>query len=203
MTKETDEEARYKRRMQRTKEAIDKKVAAATEERGIVIVLTGPGKGKSSSGFGNVIRCLGHGFKAGVVQFIKGTWDCGERNFLEDAIPGLEFHVMGTGFTWETQDLKKDRDAAIEAWQHAKSLLQNPDLRLVLFDELTYVINYGHVSVEDVIDALKNRPKDQTVIITGRGAPAALMNYADTVSEIKSVKHAFDGGVKAQKGIDY
>ena len=203
MTKETDEEVRYKKRMQRRKEAIDKKVAAATEERGIVIILTGPGKGKSSSGFGNVIRCLGHGFKAGVVQFIKGTWDCGERNFLEAGVPGLEFHVMGTGFTWETQDLEKDKAAALEAWRHAEALLNNPDIRLVLFDELTYVINYGHIPVEDVIHALENRPKDQSVIITGRGAPTPLLKFADTVSEIKDVKHAFRGGIKAQKGIDF
>lgn len=188
--------------MQRHKASIDKKVAKAKEERGVTIVLTGPGKGKSSSGFGTVIRALGHGYKVGVVQFIKGTWECGERNFLEKQ-ENVEFHVMGTGFTWETQDAERDRTAAAAAWEHAKKLLQDDSLHVVLLDELSYAIGYKWLSADEVIEALKHRPKMQSVIITGRGATRSLRDYADTVSEIKAEKHAFQAGVKAAKGIEW
>ncbi len=197
-----DKAEKHKIKMQKHKESIDKKVAQATEERGVVIVLTGTGKGKSSSGFGTVIRALGHGYKVGIVQFIKGTWECGERNFLESQ-PNVEYHVMGTGFTWETQDADRDQEAAAQAWEKAKKLLQDESLHLVLLDELSYAIGYKWLTAEEVIDALKQRPKMQTVIITGRGATRELKNYADTVSEIKAEKHAFQAGVKAQKGIEW
>lgn len=197
-----DKAEKHKMKMQKQKESIDKKVAQATEERGVVIVLTGTGKGKSSSGFGTVIRALGHGYKVGIVQFIKGTWECGERNFLENQ-PNVEYHVMGTGFTWETQDAERDKEAAAIAWESAKKLLQDDSLHLVLLDELSYAIGYKWLTADEVIDALRQRPKMQSVIITGRGATRALKDYADTVSEIKAEKHAFQAGVKARKGIEW
>ncbi|MDE1464901.1 cob(I)yrinic acid a,c-diamide adenosyltransferase [Spartinivicinus poritis] len=201
MTQTDKEKARYQARMAKKKAHIDQKVAEATEERGIIIILTGNGKGKSTAGFGNVARCVGHGFKAGVIQFIKGTWACGERDLLEQH--GVEFHVMATGFTWDTQDKEKDTAAAQAVWQSGKTMLTNPELRLVLLDELTYMIRYSYLDENEVITTLQNRPKQQSVIITGRGCPKALIELADTVSEIKPVKHAFDVGIKAQQGIDW
>ena len=192
---------KYKKRMQRKKEHIDKKVAEANEERGIVILITGNGKGKSTSGFGTVLRCVGHGLKAGVAQFIKGQWDCGERNVLEKL--GVEFHVMATGFTWDTQNKELDTKAAQAVWTETRKMLSNPDLTLVLLDELTYIARYGYIDTDEIINALKNRPKMQTVIITGRGCPKALADIADTISEIKDERHAYNAGVKAQKGIDW
>ncbi len=188
--------------MQQRKEIVDAKVAGATEDRGVVIVLTGDGKGKSSSGFGTVIRCLGHGYKVGVVQFIKGTWACGERSFLE-AVPGIEFYVMGTGFTWETQDAELDRQAAEKVWEQCEHLFRDPQVRLVLLDELTYILNYKYLDKDKVTEAIRNRPPQQSVIITGRGAKKYLLDLADTVSEVKAVKHAFNSGIKAQKGVEW
>lgn len=198
-----DRAARHKVRMQRKKEIIDAKVAKATIERGIVILLSGNGKGKSSSAFGTLIRCIGHGYRAGVVQFIKGTWDCGERNFIQKLCPEVPFHVMGTGFTWETQDQERDKKAAEAAWEEAEKLLKDESLRLVVFDEITYVLRYKYLDLERVLEAIRNRPKDMTVIVTGRGAPKELEELADTVSEVRDVKHAFRAGIKAQKGIEW
>ncbi|MCL6271786.1 cob(I)yrinic acid a,c-diamide adenosyltransferase [Sansalvadorimonas sp. 2012CJ34-2] len=192
---------KYKQRMQRKKEHIDKKIAEANEERGIIILITGNGKGKSTSGFGTVLRCVGHGLKAGVAQFIKGKWDCGERNILEKL--GVDFHVMGTGFTWDTQNKELDTQAAQEVWQETRKMLSNPELTLVLLDELTYIARYGYIDTDEIIEALNNRPKMQSVIITGRGCPQPLTDIADTISEIKDVRHAYNSGVKAQKGIDW
>lgn len=198
-----EEEKRHQQRMQKKKALIDAKVAKATEERGVLIVLSGPGKGKSSSGFGTVIRCIGHGYKAAVVQFIKGTWDCGERNFLQQRCPEVPFIVMGSGFTWETQSRERDREAAQQAWQQTKTLLSDASLHLVLLDELTYILKYGYIDTEEVYEALRNRPREQSVIITGRGAPPALKELADTVSMIDDKKHAFRAGIKARKGVEY
>lgn len=198
-----EEEKRHQQRMQKKKALIDAKVAQATEERGVLIVLSGPGKGKSSSGFGTVIRCIGHGYKAAVVQFIKGTWDCGERNFLQQRCPEVPFIVMGSGFTWETQSRERDREAAQQAWQQTKTLLSDASLHLVLLDELTYILKYGYIDAEEVYEALRNRPREQSVIITGRGAPPALKELADTVSMIDDKKHAFRAGIKARKGVEY
>lgn len=198
-----EEEKRHQQRMQKKKALIDAKVAKATEERGVLIVLSGPGKGKSSSGFGTVIRCIGHGYKAAVVQFIKGTWDCGERNFLQQRCPEVPFIVMGSGFTWETQSRERDREAAQQAWQQTKILLSDASLHLVLLDELTYILKYGYIDAEEVYEALRNRPREQSVIITGRGAPPALKELADTVSMIDDKKHAFRAGIKARKGVEY
>ena len=196
----TDERnERHKKAMARRKAIVDEKIALATEERGVLIVLTGNGKGKSSSGFGTVIRCLGHGYKAGIVQFIKGTWDCGERDFIQQRCPEVPFHIMGSGFTWETQDRERDIEAAAQAWEQAEQLLQDESLHLVLLDELTYVLKYGWVSQE----ALQNRPREQSVIVTGRAASAALREIADTVSEVTDEKHAFRAGIKARKGVEW
>ncbi|MGI2015946.1 cob(I)yrinic acid a,c-diamide adenosyltransferase [Shewanella oncorhynchi] len=192
---------RHKARQQKVKAGVDAKIAAAQEEKGILLVLTGNGKGKSTSGFGTVARAVGHGKKAAVVQFIKGTWECGERNLLEGA--GVEFHVMGTGFTWETQDKEKDTAAAILAWEAAEKLLQDESIDCVMLDELTYMVSYHYLDVERVLSALKNRPPMQHVIITGRACHRAIIELADTVSEVQPLKHAFEAGIKAQQGFDY
>ncbi len=192
---------RHQARQQRLKEQVDARIAAAQEERGLLIVITGDGKGKSTSGFGTVCRAVGHGLKAAVIQFIKGNWACGERTLLESA--GVNFDVMATGFTWETQDRSADMQAAQAVWQQAKLRLQDPSLDLVLLDELTYMVAYGYLELDDVLEALVSRPPMQHVVITGRGCHRALLELADTVSEVKNVKHAFDAGVKAQQGIDW
>jgi cob(I)alamin adenosyltransferase len=192
---------RHKARQQKVKVGVDAKIAAAQDEKGILLVLTGNGKGKSTSGFGSVTRAVGHGHKAAVVQFIKGTWACGERNLLEGA--GVPFHVMGTGFTWETQDKEKDTQAAMEAWLEAKKLLKDESINMVLLDELTYMVSYHYIELERVLTALRNRPAMQHVIITGRACHRDIIELADTVSEIVPIKHAFNDGIKAQLGFDY
>jgi cob(I)alamin adenosyltransferase len=188
-------------RMQRTKERVEEKIEAAQEERGLFIVITGNGKGKSTSGFGTIARAVGHGLNTAVVQYIKGTWACGERKLLENA--GTEFHVMNTGFTWNTQDKEKDTAAAQKVWQESKRLLNDKNIDVVLLDELTYMVTYKYIDLDEVISAIKNRPTMQHVIITGRSCHRALIELADTVSEVQSIKHAFEAGVKAQKGIDW
>lgn len=192
---------RHKARQQKLKAGVDAKIAAAQDEKGILLVLTGNGKGKSTSGFGTVARAVGHGKKAAVVQFIKGTWECGERNLLEGA--GVSFHVMGTGFTWETQDKEKDTAAALVAWEAAEALLQDESIDCLMLDELTYMVSYHYLDVERVLTALKNRPPMQHVIITGRACHRAIIELADTVSEVQPIKHAFEAGIKAQPGFDY
>ncbi|WP_394147318.1 cob(I)yrinic acid a,c-diamide adenosyltransferase [Shewanella atlantica] len=204
MTEKNSEEIkaeRHKARQQKLKDGVDAKIAKAQEEKGILLVLTGNGKGKSTSGFGTLARAVGHGKKAAVVQFIKGNWECGERTLLEGA--GVEFHVMATGFTWETQDREKDTAAAMEAWTAAEKLLQDESLDCIMLDELTYMVSYHYLDVDRVIEALKKRPPMQHVIITGRACHRAIIDLADTVSEVKPIKHAFDSGVKAQPGFDY
>ncbi len=201
MEDNSERQQRYQARQQRLKEKVDARIAAAQDERGLMIVITGDGKGKSTSGFGTVTRAVGHGLNAGVVQFIKGTWECGERALLQKV--GVEFHIMATGFTWETQNREKDQLAAQGVWQEAKRMLASDDYDVVLLDELTYMVAYHYLDVDDVVTALTNRPLHQHVIITGRGCHRALLEIADTVSEIKNVKHAFDSGIKAQKGIDW
>lgn len=192
---------RHKERQQRVKATVDAKIAAAQEEKGILLVLTGNGKGKSTSGFGTIARSVGHGKKAAVVQFIKGNWECGERTLLEGA--GVDFHVMGTGFTWETQDRDKDTQAAESAWEAAEALLKDESIDCLMLDELTYMVSYHYLDVERVVEALKNRPKMQHVIVTGRACHRAIVELADTVSEVQPIKHAFDNGIKAQPGFDY
>ncbi|NUW58249.1 cob(I)yrinic acid a,c-diamide adenosyltransferase [Cronobacter muytjensii] len=192
---------RYQQRQQRVKEKVEARVAAAQEERGIVIVFTGNGKGKTTAAFGTATRAVGHGKKAAVVQFIKGDWPNGERNLLEPH--GVEFQVMATGFTWDTQNRESDTAACQAVWQHGKRMLADASLDLVILDELTYMVAYDYLALEEVLTALRERPAHQTVIITGRGCHRDILEYADTVSELRPVKHAFDAGIKAQIGIDY
>ncbi len=194
-------EERHQQRQQRLKEKVDARIAGAREERGIVIVFTGNGKGKTTAGFGTVTRAVGHGMRAGVIQFIKGQWPNGERNLLE--AHGVEFQVMATGFTWNTQNRVTDRAAAQEVWQHGLRMLADETLDVVLLDELTYMVTYDYIDLSEVIEALQRRPPNQTVIITGRACHRELLDLADTVSELRPVKHAFDAGIKAQQGIDW
>ncbi|MEK0159322.1 cob(I)yrinic acid a,c-diamide adenosyltransferase [Pseudoalteromonas piscicida] len=197
----SEQQDKHQQRQQKVKQQVDEKIAAAQQEQGILQVITGNGKGKSTSGFGTVARCVGHGMNAAVVQFIKGTWDCGERNLLEKV--GVPFAVMKTGFTWETQNRETDTAAAQTTWQQAKVWLQDESIDLVLLDEITYMLSYDYLDLDEVITALENRPTMQSVIVTGRGAHRRLTELADTVSEVRNVKHAFEAGIKAQKGFDY
>ena len=192
---------RYRERQQQLKDKVDARVAAAQDERGIVMVFTGNGKGKTTAAFGTATRAVGHGKKVGVIQFIKGTWPNGERNLLEPH--GVEFQVMATGFTWNTQDRDSDTAACLAVWEHARRMLADDQLDLVLLDELTYMVAYDYLPLESVLSALRERPAHQSVIITGRGCHRDIIELADTVSELRPVKHAFDAGIKAQMGIDY
>ncbi|MBC5395950.1 cob(I)yrinic acid a,c-diamide adenosyltransferase [Klebsiella pneumoniae] len=192
---------RYRERQQRLKDKVDARVAAAQDERGIVMVFTGNGKGKTTAAFGTATRAVGHGKKVGVIQFIKGTWPNGERNLLEPH--GVEFQVMATGFTWNTLDRDSDTAACLAVWEHARRMLADDQLDLVLLDELTYMVAYDYLPLESVLSALRERPAHQSVIITGRGCHRDIIELADTVSELRPVKHAFDAGIKAQMGIDY
>ncbi|MBE3767832.1 cob(I)yrinic acid a,c-diamide adenosyltransferase [Vibrio parahaemolyticus] len=201
MSIEENKEARHKARQQKVKEQVDAKIAAAQKEKGLLLIITGNGKGKSTSGFGTIARAVGHGLTCSVAQFIKGTWDNGERNLLEKL--GVEFQVMATGFTWETQNKTADTEAAQLVWKECKRMLQDDSINVILFDELTYMVSYGYIDLDEVVEALNNRPKMQSVVITGRGAHRTLIEMADTVSEVKNVKHAFESGVKALKGVDW
>lgn len=198
---DTDLASKHKARMQKLKAKVDSRIDDATDEKGLLIVITGNGKGKSTSGFGTVARAVGHGLNAAVAQFIKGTWACGERQLLENA--GVTFSVMGTGFTWNTQDKEKDIAAAKAVWIKCKTLLKDPNIDLVLLDEMTYMLSYKYLDLDEVIEVITSRPKHQHVIITGRACHKAIIDLADTVSEVQSIKHAFDNGIKAQKGIDW
>ena len=187
--------------MQRHKAVVDARVAGATLDRGVLVVNTGNGKGKSSSAFGMVARALGHDMKVAVVQFIKGGRPTGEETFFR-RISGLEYHVMGEGFTWETQDPDLDRRAALAAWEKAMGFLADPAFQLVVLDELNIALKLRLVSLDSVIEALQGRPAHQHVVVTGRAAPPGLIEIADTVTEMRPLKHAFDAGVMAQKGIE-
>lgn len=195
-------EQKHIERQKKIKASVDQRVAQATEERGVLVVITGNGKGKSTSGFGTVLRAIGHGQKAGIVQFIKGSkWECGEMNILKQ-FP-IKHHVMGTGFTWETQSTETDIAAAKVAWQKSKEMLSDETLDIVLLDEMTYMVKYGYIELDEIIEVLNNRPKMQHVLITGRACHRKLIELADTVSEVQPIKHAFKAGVKAQKGLDW
>jgi len=198
----TPEELRHRERMQRKKELVDRKIARATIDRGVLVVNTGNGKGKSSSGFGMLARSLGHGFHCGVVQFIKGSFSTGEEAFFRRFPEQVDYHVMGQGFTWETQDRARDITAAQAAWHIAARMLTDARYRLVLLDELNIALVKQYVTLEQVLPALAARPADQHVVVTGRGAPDALVAMADTVTEMRVVKHAFEAGIRAQQGIE-
>lgn len=202
MTHDTDRDTRHNTRMARKKDVVDDKIAAAQAERGVLLVNTGNGKGKSSAGFGLVARALGHGMQVGVVQFIKGRSDTGEEAFFRTQ-PGVTWHVMGEGFTWETQDRARDIAAAEAAWAVAREMLQNPALGLVVLDELNIALKYQYLDVDRVVADLRARPPMQHVVVTGRGAPPALVEAADTVTDMTPVKHAFAAGVKAMPGMEW
>ena len=202
MTQTPDRDTRHNARMARKKDVVDEKIAAAQAERGVLLVNTGNGKGKSSAGFGLVARALGHGMQVGVVQFIKGRSDTGEEAFFRTQ-PGVRWHVMGEGFTWETHDRARDVASAEAAWALAREMLQNPEVGLVVLDELNIALKYQYLDVERVLADLRARPPMQHVVVTGRGAPPALVEAADTVTDMTPVKHAFAAGVKAMPGMEW
>jgi cob(I)alamin adenosyltransferase len=192
---------RHRHRMRRQKELVDARVAKADEDRGVLVVNTGNGKGKSSSAFGMIARALGHGMRVAVVQFIKGSFATGEEAFFR-RFPEVEYHVMGEGFTWDTQDRERDIQAADAAWGKARAFLADPDFDLVVLDELNIALKLGYLPLDEVLLALLGRPPRQHAVVTGRGAPPELVEIADTVTEMRPIKHAFDAGVRAQKGIE-
>lgn len=193
---------RHQARMQRKKAVVDAGINAAQTARGLLLINTGNGKGKSTAAFGLLARALGHGMKAVVIQFIKGRSDTGEEAFFRDS-DQLTWHVMGDGFTWETQDAERDKQSARAAWQLVCNYLQDASINLVILDEFTYALKYQWLTTEEVCAALQARPAMQHVVITGRAAPEALITIADTVSEINLVKHAFKAGVQAMPGIEW
>ncbi|MDE1905599.1 MAG: cob(I)yrinic acid a,c-diamide adenosyltransferase [Rhodospirillales bacterium] len=200
-----EESARHAAKMARIKAAREKIMAGKTEEKGLIIVHTGPGKGKSSAGFGMVLRCIAHEMPCAVVQFIKGAWETGERRLLTQHFPHLcQFYAMGEGFTWETQDKARDIEAAEAGWEKAKELIRNPEIRLVLLDEINIALRYDYLDVDEVVDfLLTEKPPMTHVVLTGRNAKPALIEAADLVTEMAAAKHPFRDGIKAQKGVEF
>lgn len=193
---------RHAKRMARKKKVMEERMANAQKDQGVLLVLDGNGKGKSSSGFGMVARALGNGMKVGIVQFIKGKFQTGETRFFRDQ-PNVDYHVMGDGYTWETQDRQKDVEAAENAWKEVARMLKDDSYGLILLDELNIALRYEYLDLDRVLDDLQNRPEMQHVVVTGRNAPKELIELADTVTDMKIVKHAFkDLGVRAQKGVE-
>src|SRR3954464_10669989 len=205
MGSDTEEEINrlHREKMERRQAARRKVLATKTEERGLVIVHTGAGKGKSTAAFGMVLRCIGHGFRVGIVQFVKGAWRTGERSVLARFPDLVTCRAMGEGFTWDTQDRARDIAAARAAWELAQAMIADPSYRLVLLDELNIVLRYGYLAVDEVIAALTAKPRDLHIVVTGRNAPAELVEAADLVTEMTLVKHPFRAGVKAQAGIEF
>ena len=199
----TKKESAHQAKMQKLKENVDASIAEATTDQGVFILLTGDGKGKTSSAFGMVLRALGYGYKVGVVQFIKGVQLSGEELYLRDHCPQVSFYQMGTGFTWDTQDRVADIAAAEESWLQAEKMLQDPSYHLVVLDELTYMLSFKYLDKQRVLQALQNRPPEQSLVVTGRGGGSELAELADTVSEVKATKHAYNAGIMARKGVDY
>ena len=205
MTHENDNDRneRHQQRMVRKKDVVDEKIAAAQTEKGLLLIQTGNGKGKSSSAFGVLARAIGHDMRCAVIQFVKSRSDSGEEAFFRKFPEQVSWQVMGEGFTWETQDRERDKRAAVAAWAAACEALANPAIDLLILDEFTYAFKYGWLELEPVIEALRNRPVMQHVIITGRAAPPALIEVADTVTEMGMIKHAFQQGIKAMPGIEH
>ena len=199
----TSKDAKHKAAMQKQKASVDASIKAADTERGVALLLTGDGKGKSSSAFGMVMRALGYGQKVGVIQFIKGEQLSGEEIYLKEHCPQVTFYQMGTGFTWDTQDRSADIAAAQRTWAVARPLLQDASFDLVVLDELTYMIAFNYLDEADIIAAIRDRPEGQSVVVTGRGGGKALQEVMDTVSEVREIKHAYRAGIKARKGVDY
>ena len=199
---ETDTNSLHKSRMKELKSTVDQKMKAAQRDAGVLIVLTGDGKGKSSSAFGMAARALGHGMKVGVVQFIKGAIKTGEAKFFSRFPDEVEYHTAGEGYTWVTQDRERDIAKAREGWDHARRMLADPAIGLIVLDELNIVLKYGYLQVEEVLTAVRARPAMQHVVITGRSAPQEIIDAGDTVTEVTLVKHAFNDGIRAQKGVE-
>jgi len=194
---------RHAEKMAKRKAARTRMLATKTEERGLVIVHTGTGKGKSTAAFGMVMRCIGHGMRVGIVQFIKGVWDTGERHVLQRFPELVTCRAMGEGFTWDTQDRARDIAASRAAWDAAKAMMSDPGYRLILLDELNIVLRYDYLPIDEVVATLKAKPRDLHVVVTGRNAKPELIEIADLVTEMTLVKHPFRGGVKAQAGIEF
>jgi cob(I)alamin adenosyltransferase len=197
-----DQEQLHKEKMQKQKERVDAQIAANSIERGVAILMTGNGKGKTSSAFGMVFRALGYGQKVGIVQFIKGAQESGEVNFIVDHCPNAEIFQMGTGFTWNTQDKAADIHASEETWKVAARMLADDSIDLVILDELTYMIGYKYLDRDMIVEAIKNRPREQSVVVTGRGGGRELRAIMDTVSDVKNIKHGYKSGIKARRGVD-
>ena len=199
----SDDPLRHAEKMKKKKAARDKIMAEKTAEKGLLIVHTGTGKGKSSAAFGMALRCIGHGMKVGVVQFVKGMWRTGERTVFERFPDLCAFKALGEGFTWETQDKQRDIAAARRALEAARAMLVDPAFRMVILDEVNIALRYGYLALEDVLEAVKARPAPTHAVLTGRGAPEGLIEAADLVTEMTLVKHPFRSGVKAQKGVEF
>ena len=195
--------SRHNKAMARQKLAVDESIAKANIERGVSVLLTGDGKGKTSSAFGMVLRALGYGQKVGIVQFIKGVQISGEEKFVKEQLPSVDLYQMGTGFTWDTQDREGDMKAAASTWEHAVVMLKQPSYDLVVLDELTYMLAFDYLRESEVIAALVDRPESQSVVVTGRGGGKSLREAMDTVSEVKEIKHAYRAKIIARRGVDY
>ncbi|WP_297838753.1 cob(I)yrinic acid a,c-diamide adenosyltransferase [Pseudomonas sp.] len=202
MNESPERDERHLARMQRKKAVIDERIASSPDECGLLLVLTGNGKGKSSSAFGMLARAMGHGMQCGVVQFIKGRNSTGEELFFRRFPEQVRYHVMGEGFTWETQDRQRDINAAEAAWEVSREMLRDPSIGLIVLDELNIALKHGYLDLEKVLSDLQGRPPMQHVLVTGRGAKPEMIDLADTVSDIAVVKHAFQAGIRAQKGIE-
>lgn len=194
----------YQQKMQKRKEIQEKRLAEASGHKGLIVVKTGNGKGKTTSALGIVLRSLGHGYRVAIVQFIKGAWEPAEKAVLGQWSHQLDFHAMGEGFTWETQDKERDTQKAQEAWLKGLEYIRNPEYKLVLLDEINVALKLGYLSIENVLAGLAEKPNDSHVILTGRGAPQELIDRADLVTEMKLIKHPFkEQGIKAQAGIEF
>ncbi len=208
MDKPADDFARANEKAAKKKQAREKILAGKTIEKGLLIVHTGKGKGKSTAAFGLVVRAMGNGMRVGVIQFVKGKWETGERSILETFPDQIEIHAMGEGFSWDTQDKARDIAAARKAWEKSKQMIEacrgaKPEFDMILLDELNIVLRYGNLPLEEIVETLANKPKDLHVIVTGRNAKDELIEIADLVTEMTQVKHPFRAGVKAQKGIEF
>jgi cob(I)alamin adenosyltransferase len=203
MTAEQDLNARHAEKMAKKKAARDKILATKTEEKGLLIVHTGKGKGKTTAAMGLAMRCIGQGMKVGIVQFVKGVWATGEREVLAKFPELCVFTAMGEGFTWDTQDRRRDVAAAARAWEKAKEMMADPSFRMVILDELNIVLRYDYLPLEDVLETLRTKPRDLHVVVTGRNARDDLIEAADLVTEMTQVKHPFRSGVKAQAGVEF
>jgi len=198
-----DRDTKHNKAMAKQKAVVDKAISRADIEQGVSVLLTGDGKGKTSSAFGMVIRALGYGQRVGIVQFIKGAQPSGEESFVKNHLPDVTLYQMGTGFTWDTQDRAGDIAAAERTWEQARAMLEDETYDLVVLDELTYMLAFDYLPEQDVIGALTSRPAEQSVVVTGRGGGQALREAMDTVSEVREIKHAYRAGIMARQGVDY